>query len=47
MHDLNFLHSQINHQENLLKEKELLIKSLKEQIEIKNRIIHLQDSKLF
>ena len=47
MHDLNFLHSQINHQENLLKEKELLIKSLKEQIEIKNRIIHLQDTKLF
>ena len=47
MHDLNFLHSQIKHQENLLKEKELLIKSLTEQIEIKNRIIHLQDTKLF
>ena len=47
MHDLNFLHSQIKHQENLLKEKELLIKSLKEQIEIKNRVIHLQDTKLF
>ena len=47
MHDLNFLHSQIKQQENLLKEKELLIKSLKEQIEIKNRIIHLQDTKLF
>jgi hypothetical protein len=47
MHDLNFLHSQINHQENLLKEKELLIKSLKEQIEIKNKIIYLQDTKLF
>jgi len=47
MHDLNFLHTQIKHQENLLKEKDLLIKSLKEQIEIKNRIIHLQDTKLF
>ena len=47
MHDLNFLHSQIKQQENLLKEKEILIKSLKEQIEIKNRIIHLQDTKLF
>jgi len=47
MHDLNFLHSQIKHQENLLKEKDLLIKSLKEQIEIKNRVIHLQDTKLF
>ena len=47
MHDLNVLHSQIKHQENLLKEKDLLIKSLKEQIEIKNRVIHLQDTKLF
>ena len=47
MHDLNFLHTQIKHQENLLKEKDLLIKSLKEQIEIKNRVIHLQDTKLF
>ena len=47
MHDLNYLHSQIKQQENLLKEKEILIKSLKEQIEIKNRIIHLQDTKLF
>ena len=47
MHDLNFLHSQIKDQENLLKEKELLIKQLKEQLEIKNKIIHLQDTKLF
>ena len=42
MHDLNYLHFQIKHQENLLKEKELLIKQLKEQIEIKDRIITLQ-----
>jgi len=44
---INILHSQIQHQEKLIIEKDLLIKQLKEQIEIKNRIINLQDKKLF
>ena len=44
---INILHSKIKDQEKLIIEKDLLIKSLKEQIEIKNRIIHLQDTKLF
>ena len=44
---INILHSQIQHQEKLIIEKDLLIKQLKEQIEIKNRIINLQDTKLF
>ena len=44
---INILHSKIKDQEKLIIEKDLLIKSLKEQIEIKNKIIYLQDSKLF
>ena len=44
---INILHSQIQHQEKLIIEKDLLIRQLKEQIEIKNRIINLQDTKLF
>jgi hypothetical protein len=43
---INILHSQIQHQEKLIIEKDLLIKQLKEQIEIKNRIINLQDTKI-
>tara|TARA_B100001093_G_scaffold389706_1_gene375946 strand:+ start:1435 stop:1593 length:159 start_codon:yes stop_codon:yes gene_type:complete len=51
---INILHSKIkdqekkiNDQEKLINEKNIFIKELKEQLEIKNRIIHLQDSKLF
>ena len=43
---INILHSQIQHQEKLIIEKDLLIKQLKEQIEIKNKIINLQDTKI-
>jgi len=43
---IDILHNQIRHQENLINEKNLLIKQLKEQIEIKNRIIKLQDRKI-
>ena len=43
---INILHNQIQHQEKLIIEKDLLIKQLKEQIEIKNRIINLQDTKI-
>jgi len=44
---INILHSQIKHLEEINFKKDLLIKQLKEQIEIKNRIINLQDTKLF
>jgi len=51
---INILHSKIqdqekkiNDQEKLINEKDLFIKQLQEQLEIKNRIIHLQDTKLF
>lgn len=51
---INILHSKIkdqeeliNDQKKLINEKNLFIKQLQEQLEIKNRIIHLQDSKLF
>mgnify|MGYP003129540999 CR=1 FL=1 len=43
---IHILHNQIKHQENLINEKNLLIKQLKEQIEIKNKIIKLQDRKI-
>lgn len=43
---INILHSQIQHQEKLIIEKDLLIKQLKEQIKIKNKIINLQDTKI-
>jgi len=43
---IHILHNQIKHQEILINEKNLLIKQLKEQIEIKNRIIKLQDRKI-
>jgi len=43
---IDILHNQIRHQEILINEKEILIKKLKEQIEIKNRIIKLQDRKI-
>jgi hypothetical protein len=43
---INILHSQIKHLEEINFEKDLLIKQLKEQIEIKNRIINLQDTKI-
>lgn len=44
---INILHSQIKHLEEINFEKDLLIKKLKEDIEIKNKIINLQDTKLF
>ena len=44
---INILHSKIKDQEELINEKDLLIKQLKEEIEIKNKIIYLQDTKLF
>ena len=43
---IHILHNQIRHQETLINEKNLLIKQLKEQIEIKNKIIKLQDRKI-
>ena len=43
---IHILHNQIKHQENLINEKNLLIKQLKEQIKIKNKIIKLQDRKI-
>tara|TARA_R100000234_G_scaffold69630_1_gene42732 strand:+ start:294 stop:431 length:138 start_codon:yes stop_codon:yes gene_type:complete len=43
---IHLLHNQIKHQEILINEKNLLIKQLKEQIEIKNKIIKLQDRKI-
>ena len=43
---IHILHNQIKHQEILINEKNLLIKQLKEQIEIKNKIIKLQDRKI-
>jgi len=43
---IHILHNQIKHQENLINEKDILIKQLKEQIEIKNKIIKLQDRKI-
>jgi hypothetical protein len=43
---IHILHNQIKYQENLINEKNLLIKQLKEQIEIKNKIIKLQDRKI-
>ena len=45
MHDLNFLHSQIKHQEKLLKEKNLLIDQLKSEVETKNKIINLYENR--
>ena len=43
---IDILHYQIRHQENVINEKDILIKELKEQIEIKNKIIKLQDRKI-
>ena len=43
---INILHSQIQHLEEINFEKDLLIKKLKEDIEIKNKIINLQDTKI-
>ena len=43
---IHILHNQIKHQEILINEKNLLIKQLKDQIEIKNKIIKLQDRKI-
>ena len=43
---IHILHNQIKHQEILINEKNLLIKQLKEQIKIKNKIIKLQDRKI-
>ena len=42
---IHILHNQIKHQENLINEKDVLIKQLKEQIEIKNKIINLYENK--
>jgi len=42
---IHILHNQIRHQENLINEKNILIKQLKEQIEIKNKIINLLENK--
>tara|TARA_R100001082_G_C4253276_1_gene112360 strand:+ start:170 stop:319 length:150 start_codon:yes stop_codon:yes gene_type:complete len=42
---IHILHNQIKHQENLINEKDILIKKLKEQIEIKNKIINLYENK--
>jgi|TARA_R100000479_G_scaffold171684_1_gene115459 hypothetical protein len=43
---IDILHNQIKIQEILINEKNLLIKELKEQIEIKDKIIKLQDRKI-
>ena len=43
---IHILHNQIRHQETLIYEKDILIKRLKEQIEIKDKIIKLQDRKI-
>ena len=43
---IDILHNQIKIQEILINEKNLLIKELKEQIEIKEKIIKLQDRKI-
>ena len=42
---IHILHNQIKHQENVINEKDILIKKLKEQIEIKNKIINLYENK--
>jgi len=42
---IHILHNQIKHQENVINEKNILIKQLKEQIEIKNKIINLYENK--
>jgi len=42
---IHILHNQIKHQEILINEKNILIKRLKEQIEIKNKIINLYENK--
>ena len=42
---IHILHNQIKHQEELINEKNILIKQLKEQIEIKNKIINLYENK--
>ena len=44
---INILHSKIKDQEILIQEKNLLIKNLKEELEIKSKIINLQDKQLF
>ena len=43
---IDILHNQIKDQEILINEKNLLIKQLKEHIEIKDKIIKLQDRKI-
>jgi len=42
---IDILHNQIKIQEILINEKNILIKQLKEQIEIKNKIINLYENK--
>ena len=42
---IHILHNQIKHQEELINEKNILIKQLKDQIEIKNKIINLYENK--
>jgi len=44
---INILHNKIKDQEILIQEKNLLIKNLKEELEIKSKIINLQDKQLF
>ena len=42
---IHILHNQIQHQEKLLKEKDLLIDQLRSQIETKNKIINLYENR--